>query len=120
LICFLENGLQAKLGEPAHLEDWITTITPLTAGESAFKVTFDWDHKIGAPGAFAIRNNHHSEFYLKSVTLEDVPGHGRIHFICNSWVYPADKYKKDRIFFTNKVISYCSKLSKISADISSK
>ncbi|XP_062143482.1 probable linoleate 9S-lipoxygenase 5 [Alnus glutinosa] len=100
--CDPENGLQAKLGEPAHLEDWITTITPLTAGESAFKVTFDWDHKIGVPGAFTIRNNHHSEFYLKSVTLEDVPGHGRIHFICNSWVYPADKYKKDRIFFTNK------------------
>jgi linoleate 9S-lipoxygenase len=77
--------LRAKVGEPAHLEDWITTITPLTAGESAFKITFDWDHKIGVPGALTIRNNHHSEFYLKSVTLEDVPGHGRILFVCNSW-----------------------------------
>ncbi|KAB1227150.1 putative linoleate 9S-lipoxygenase 5 [Morella rubra] len=27
---------------------------------------------------------------------------GRIHFVCNSWVYPADKYKKDRVFFSNK------------------
>ncbi|KAF5454042.1 hypothetical protein F2P56_023739 [Juglans regia] len=97
-----ENRLQGKLGKPAYLEDWITTITPLTAGESAFKVTFNWDNEIGVPGAFLIRNNHHSEFYLRGVTLEDVPGQGQIHFVCNSWVYPADKYKKDRIFFANK------------------
>ncbi|XP_042991694.1 probable linoleate 9S-lipoxygenase 5 [Carya illinoinensis] len=97
-----ENGLQGKLGKPAYLENWISTITPLIAGESAFKVTFDWDEDIGIPGAFLIRNNHHSEFYLKTLTLEDVPGHGRIHFVCNSWVYPTDQYKKDRFFFSNK------------------
>ncbi|TKY61501.1 Linoleate 9S-lipoxygenase 6 [Spatholobus suberectus] len=96
------NGMKGKLGKPAYLEDWITTITPLTAGESAFTVTFDWEEDIGTPGAFLIRNNHHSEFYLKSLTLENVPGHGVIHFICNSWVYPAHKYEKDRIFFSNK------------------
>ncbi|KAF5463410.1 hypothetical protein F2P56_019327 [Juglans regia] len=100
--CDPKNWLQGKLGEPAYLEDWITKITPLTASESVFKVTFDWDNEIGVPGALLVRNNHHSEFYLKSVTLEDVPGQGQIHFVCNSWVYPADKYKKDRIFFTNK------------------
>ncbi|KAF5463411.1 hypothetical protein F2P56_019328 [Juglans regia] len=98
-----ENGLQAgKLGKPAYLENWISTIAPLIAGESSFKVTFDWDEDIGIPGAFLIRNDHHSEFYLKTLTLEDVPGHGRIHFVCNSWVYPTDKYKKDRFFFSNK------------------
>jgi len=97
--------LQGKHGNPAYLENWISTITPLIAGESAFKVTFEWDEEqIGIPGAFLIRNNHHSEFYLKSLTLQDVPGHGRIHFVCNSWVYPADKYKYDRVFFSNKVI----------------
>ncbi|TKY52225.1 linoleate 9S-lipoxygenase 5 [Spatholobus suberectus] len=96
------NGLKGKLGKPAYLENWITTIAPLTAGETAFRVTFDWDEDIGTPGAFIIRNNHHSEFYLKSLTLEDVPGQGVIRFICNSWVYPADKYEKDRIFFSNK------------------
>ena len=99
------NGMKGKLGKPAYLEDWITTITPLTAGESAFRVAFDWngDEDIGTPGAFLVRNNHHSEFYLKSLTLENVPGHGVIHFICNSWVYPAHKYKTDRSFFSNKV-----------------
>ncbi|PON76420.1 Lipoxygenase [Parasponia andersonii] len=97
-----ENGLQGKRGKPAYLEDWITTITPLTAGESAFKVTFDLEDEIGVPGAFLIRNNHHSEFYLKTLTLEDVPGEGRVHFVCNSWVYPAKHYEKDRVFFSNK------------------
>uniref|UniRef100_F6HZ11 Lipoxygenase n=1 Tax=Vitis vinifera TaxID=29760 RepID=F6HZ11_VITVI len=96
------NGLQGKIGKPAYLEDWIITITSLTAGESAFKVTFDWDEEIGEPGAFIIRNNHHSEFYLRTLTLEDVPGRGRIHFVCNSWVYPAQHYKTDRVFFTNQ------------------
>ncbi|KAK7277935.1 hypothetical protein RJT34_22955 [Clitoria ternatea] len=96
------NDLKGKLGNPAYLEDWITRITPLTAGESAFSVAFDWDEEIGTPGAFLIRNNHHSEFYLRSLTLEDVPGQGVIRFICNSWVYPAHKYERDRIFFSNK------------------
>ncbi|XP_058738567.1 probable linoleate 9S-lipoxygenase 5 [Vicia villosa] len=98
------NGMKGKLGKPAYLEDWITTNTSLTAGESTFKVTFDSDDvdDIGTPGAFLIKNNHHSEFYLKSLTLENVPGQGVIHFICNSWVYPAQKYQKDRVFFANK------------------
>ncbi|CAB4285327.1 unnamed protein product [Prunus armeniaca] len=79
-----EKGSPGKVGKPAYLENWITTITPLTAGDSAFDITFDWDEEIG------------------TLTLEDVPGEGQIHFVCNSWVYPADKYKKDRIFFANK------------------
>ena len=105
----IENRLQGKVGEPAYLEDWITTITSLIAGESAFKVTFDWDNEIGVPEAILIKNKHHSEFYLKSITLEDVSGEGQIHFVCNSWVYPADKYKKGRILFSNKVIIYMQK-----------
>lgn len=98
--------MQGKLGKEASL-NWIDKNTPVKAGESAFDVSFHWDEEVGTPGAFLIRNNHHSEFYLKTVTLEDVPGHGRIHFVCNSWVYPADQYKRDRIFFTNKVSNYC-------------
>ncbi|XP_008246456.1 PREDICTED: probable linoleate 9S-lipoxygenase 5 [Prunus mume] len=97
-----ENGFKGKLGEPAYLEDWITTITPLTVGDSAYKVTFDWEEEIGVPGAILIKNNHHSEFFLKTITLEDVPREGRVHFVCNSWVYPAEKYTKDRVFFVNK------------------
>ncbi|KAI7747808.1 hypothetical protein M8C21_005344, partial [Ambrosia artemisiifolia] len=97
-----DNASTGKLGKPAILEDWISTITPLTVGESTYEVTFDWDVEIGLPGAFLIQNLHHSEFYLMTLTLENVPGHGQVHFVCNSWVYPSKYYTKDRIFFANK------------------
>nr|XP_043619421.1 probable linoleate 9S-lipoxygenase 5 [Erigeron canadensis] len=98
-----EKGLRGKLaGKPAILEDWISTIAPLTAEESAFEVTFEWDEEFGLPGAFIVQNFHHSEFYLMTLNLENVPGHGEVHFVCNSWVYPAKNYTKDRIFFSNR------------------
>ncbi|KAI3996077.1 hypothetical protein MKX01_007183 [Papaver californicum] len=97
----LEN--KGKPGKAAYLEEWVTGVTPLAAGESMFKVTFDWDNETqGIPGAFIVKNFHHSQFYLKSLTLEDVPVAGRIHFVCNSWVYPTHRYKYDRVFFANQ------------------
>ncbi|KAE8705564.1 Linoleate 9S-lipoxygenase 1 [Hibiscus syriacus] len=96
------NEFRGKVGKPAYLEHWsFTDISPV-AGESKFSVNFDWDEEIGKPGALLIKNNHHTEFYLRSITLERVPGHGRIHFVCNSWVYPGHKYEKPRLFFTNE------------------
>ncbi|PHT98420.1 putative linoleate 9S-lipoxygenase 5 [Capsicum chinense] len=98
-----ENGLEGKRSNPAYLEHWLTHITPIIAGEAAFRVTFDWDHdEFGVAGAFIVKNLHLNEFFLKSLTLEDVPNHGKIHFVCNSWIYPAFKYKSDRIFFANQ------------------
>lgn len=98
--------MRGKLGKEAHLEKWVTKITSLTAGECEFGITFDWDESMGVPGAFIIRNHHHSQLFLGSVTLEDVPGHeGPIKFVCNSWVYPTRRYKYNRVFFSNKVRS---------------
>ncbi|KAL5727935.1 hypothetical protein ACHQM5_001074 [Ranunculus cassubicifolius] len=96
------DGVSAKIGKKAYLEQWITKITPLVAGETAYTITLDWDESQGHPGAFIIENQHHSQFYLRSVTLEDVTGAGRIHFICNSWVYPTHRYRYSRVFFSNK------------------
>ncbi|XP_050940665.1 linoleate 9S-lipoxygenase 6 [Cucumis melo] len=92
---------RGKVGKKAFLEKWLTSIPPLFAGESVFQVNFTWEDGFGFPGAFFIQNGHTSEFFLKSLTLEDVPGYGRVHFDCNSWVYPSGRYKKDRIFFAN-------------------
>lgn len=98
------TGLRGKLGKVAHLERWVSTITSLTsATDTEFTVTFEWDESMGVPGAFIIRNNHHSQFYLKTVTIEDIPGHGPVNFVCNSWIYPAHRYAHDRVFFANKV-----------------
>jgi linoleate 9S-lipoxygenase len=91
---------KGKVGKAANLEEWVTTMTTVAAGESKFKINFEWDESQGIPGAVIVKNNHHSEFFLKTLTLEGVPGKGKVHFICNSWVYP--EYSYDRIFFTNE------------------
>ncbi|KAM5561240.1 hypothetical protein ABKV19_022036 [Rosa sericea] len=96
------NGLKGKIGKPAYLENWMFSLIPLAAGDSAFGVSFDWDDQIGVPGAVVVKNNLTSQFFLKSIVLEDVPGVGRMNFVCNSWVYPAKNYKKDGVFFLNK------------------
>ena len=59
---------------------------------------------MGIPGAFYIENFMLGEFFLVSLTLEDIPNHGTINFDCNSWIYNCRKYKTERIFFANKVI----------------
>ncbi|KAK9288082.1 hypothetical protein L1049_016529 [Liquidambar formosana] len=82
-------------------------MAPLSAGDTAFHITFDWEEGMGVPGAFVIKNRHHSQFYLKTLTIEDFPGHGRIDFVCNSWVYPSHRYKYNRVFFANKTYLPC-------------
>ncbi|RZC47531.1 hypothetical protein C5167_040493 [Papaver somniferum] len=97
-----ENEMRGKVGKEAYLEDWSHKISAFTAESVEFDVTFEWDESIGNPGAFFIKNHHHSEFFLKTLILEDVPGSGPAHFVCNSWVYPAKYYKYTRIFFANQ------------------
>ncbi|KAE8687894.1 Linoleate 9S-lipoxygenase 1 [Hibiscus syriacus] len=58
--------------------------------------------KFGILGAIILRINHVAEFFLKTIILKDVPDAGRIHFVCNSWVYPDRQYKQPRVFFPNK------------------
>ncbi|CAH9087280.1 unnamed protein product [Cuscuta europaea] len=88
--------------KPAYLDNWMLNNSLLADGESAFQVTFEWTEDFGIPGAFNIQNNHPSEFFLKTLTLEDVPNHGQVHFICYSWVYQSSKYNYDRVFFANQ------------------
>ncbi|KAM6545433.1 hypothetical protein CsatB_026169 [Cannabis sativa] len=102
-----EHGDRGSHGNAAYLEKWITANTTITAKETCFSVFFDWEESMGIPGALMIKNNHHSQFFLKTITLKDVPGHGSVHFVCNSWVYPAHRYKYDRIFFSNKTYLPC-------------
>ncbi|OMO89323.1 Lipoxygenase [Corchorus capsularis] len=97
-----ENGNKGKLGKPVSLQRWSLQLPSPLAKESWFAVSFDLDEEFGTPGAIVIRNNQASEFYLKNITLDDVNGAGQIHFVCNSWIYPDNRYKKPRIFFSNK------------------
>lgn len=104
---------KGKVGKQTFLEGIITSIATLGAGQSAFDIHFEWDSDMGIPGAFYIENFMQVEFFLVSLTLEDVPNQGTIHFICNSWIYNDKKYKSDRIFFANKVNPSSSKLVKL-------
>ncbi|ONM08088.1 Lipoxygenase [Zea mays] len=96
------NGNRGRVGAEANLEQWLTSLPSLTTGESKFGVTFDWEvEKLGVPGAVVVKNNHAAEFFLKTITLDDVPGRGAVTFVANSWVYPAGKYRYNRVFFSN-------------------
>ncbi|KAK7255644.1 hypothetical protein RIF29_29059 [Crotalaria pallida] len=96
------NG-KGKVGTETFLEGVILSLPTLGAGQSAFDIHFEWDSDFGIPGAFYIRNYKQVEFFLVSLTLEDVPNQGTIQFVCNSWVYNFNKYnEKHRIFFANK------------------
>ncbi|KAJ1424523.1 PLAT/LH2 domain [Sesbania bispinosa] len=95
------NG-KGKLGKSTFLEGIITSLPTLGAGQSAFKIHFEWDDDMGIPGAFYIKNYMQTEFLLVSLTLDDIPNHGTIHFVCNSWIYNSKHYKTDRIFFANQ------------------
>nr|AAY87057.1 13-lipoxygenase [Arachis hypogaea] len=96
-----ENG-NGKVVKDTFLEGIIASLPTLGAGESAFSIHFEWDDSMGIPGAFYIKNYMQVEFFLKTLTLEDVPNQGTIHFVCNSWVYNSKLYKSPRIFFSNK------------------
>ncbi|XP_022720105.1 probable linoleate 9S-lipoxygenase 5 isoform X1 [Durio zibethinus] len=92
-----------KVGAPVTLPNWNTIDSEQLYGESKFNVNFEWNEDFGTPGAILVRNTHHGEFYLKTVTLENVPGRGQILFVCNSWVYNHKNVPgHDRIFFANK------------------
>ncbi|KAJ3697777.1 hypothetical protein LUZ61_001482 [Rhynchospora tenuis] len=99
---FPNNPKRGMVGDPAYLKDWVNNrLKDKSTAESHFNVEFEWGKEYGVPGAVIVKNKHRVEFYLKSITLDDVPGRGRVHFVCNSWVYPAKKYKYDRVFFSN-------------------
>ncbi|KAL5176234.1 Seed linoleate 9S-lipoxygenase [Glycine soja] len=93
------NGI---VGKKAYLEGIIASIPTLGAGQSAFNINFKWDSDMGIPGAFIITNHMNVEFFLVSLTLEDIPNQGTMNFVCNSWVYNYEDYKQNRIFFVNE------------------
>ncbi|KAL1341105.1 hypothetical protein HN51_027576 [Arachis hypogaea] len=92
-----------KIGKETYVENHLPTFPTLGARQEAFDIHFDYDAEFGIPAAFYLRSYMQTEFFLVSVTLEDVPNHGTIHFVCNSWVYNFKNYKNDRIFFINNV-----------------
>jgi linoleate 9S-lipoxygenase len=91
------------VGKAAHLEEAVVSLKSTADGETVYRVSFEWDESQGIPGAVLVRNLQHAEFFLKTLTLEGVPGKGTVVFVANSWVYPHKLYSQERIFFANDV-----------------
>jgi linoleate 9S-lipoxygenase len=94
------------VGKRTFLEGFVTSAPILGTGQNTYDVHFKWDSEMGIPGAFYIENFMLGEFFLISLTLEDIPNQGDINFVCNSWIYNTRKYTTPRIFFANKVTNY--------------
>ena len=99
------NGGRGKVGKAAHLEEAVVSLKSKTDGETVFRVNFEWDESQGIPGAVLVRNHQTEEVFLKTLTLEGVPGKGTVVFVANSWIYPQSKYRYNRVFFANDVSS---------------
>jgi linoleate 9S-lipoxygenase len=93
------DGRRGKEGNVAHMDTHETTLKSTATGEGVFRVAFEWDAWQGIPGAVKVKNSNRSEFFLKTLTLEGVPGAamGTVVFVANSWIYPG----ADRVFFAN-------------------
>ena len=95
------------MGKETFLNGPLTSLPTLGDKHASYGIAFEWDprHK-GIPGAFFIQNYTQDEIFLVSLTLEDVATHEITNFVCNSWIYNAEKYQTERIFFANKVRIY--------------
>ncbi|BAT98351.1 hypothetical protein LR48_Vigan346s002400 [Vigna angularis] len=92
-------GAAGKEGKKTLLEKHPASSSNLGHGQDSLSVTFKLDKNFKTPEAFFIKNSMEYEFFLVSLTLEGNSNDGTIHFVCNSWIYRA---QKERIFFVNK------------------
>ncbi|MQL85416.1 hypothetical protein Taro_017933 [Colocasia esculenta] len=88
-----------KLSREARLKDRKKTKHGKTK-TLTYRVSFRVEPSFGVPGAVLVENGHRHEFFLSSLTLE-MGDSRRIHFDCNSWVYPLSQTKAHRVFFSN-------------------
>ncbi|KAF3948713.1 hypothetical protein CMV_025324 [Castanea mollissima] len=63
-----------------------------------YRIKFRVELDFGIPGALVIKSQNKQKFFLLSATLQTLH---QIHFHCNSWIYPFQLTKADRVFFSN-------------------
>ncbi|KAK8967429.1 putative lipoxygenase 5 [Platanthera guangdongensis] len=91
---------RAKTSKETALKDWYRK-KDLKTEKVVYTAEFTVDSGFGEPGAIAVLNKHHKEFYLESIVVEGFPC-GPVLFTCDSWVQSLKDQPKQRIFFANK------------------
>eukprot|EP00257_Ricinus_communis_P005152 XP_002519072.3 linoleate 13S-lipoxygenase 3-1, chloroplastic [Ricinus communis] len=98
----IDPGKGPKLSSETTLK-WSDQSFKIEDEMTIYKVEFMVDPNFGVPGAITVISKHLKEFYLESVTVEDV-----IHFSCDSWVQSSQNdHAGKRIFFANKAYLPC-------------
>ncbi|EEF43281.1 lipoxygenase, putative [Ricinus communis] len=98
----IDPGMKPKLSSETTLK-WSDQSFKIEDEMTTYKVEFMVDPNFGVPGAITVISKHLKEFYLESVTVEDV-----IHFSCNSWIQSSQNdHAEKRIFFANKAYLPC-------------
>ncbi|XP_038995083.1 linoleate 13S-lipoxygenase 3-1, chloroplastic-like isoform X1 [Hibiscus syriacus] len=89
-----------KKSSEAVLKDWSKKAN-VKAERVYYTAEFTVDSEFGIPGAITVKNKHHQEFFLESITIEGFAC-GPLHFPCNSWVQSSKNHSAKRIFFSNQ------------------
>ncbi|XP_022953691.1 linoleate 13S-lipoxygenase 3-1, chloroplastic-like [Cucurbita moschata] len=89
-----------KKSNEAVLKDW-SKKTNLKVEKVNYIAEFLLTSDFGEPGAITITNKHQQEFFLETITIEQLAS-DPIHFPCNSWVQSRKDHPAKRIFFSNK------------------
>lgn len=104
-VIIVETGTgRAKLSNKACLKNVKSSEIDKHKGLKliTYRVNITTDAGFGIPGAFIITNCDKQKIFLQSASFH-VDGSQKIHFDCNSWVYPVRDTQIGIIFFSNTV-----------------
>ncbi len=91
-----------KVSKECPVKNWDKVEDSMKSGFVEYPVTLLVPKDFGTPGALVVRNKHRNEVFVKSLSVT-LPDGKEVYFLCDSWVYNVNKYKSDRIFFSNQV-----------------
>lgn len=91
-----------KVSKECPVKNWDKVEDSMESGFVEYPVTLLVPKDFGTPGALVVRNKHRNEVFVKSLSVT-LPDGKEVYFLCDSWVYNVNKYKCDRIFFSNQV-----------------
>lgn len=104
-----EETMKPKMSKKAMLQ-WSKDRSDVDM--TTYNVDLKIEPNFGVPGAIYVSNHYEDEFFLASISVQEI-----VQFGCRSWIQPAKLNSQTRIFFSNKVTN-TSVLVKIDESVS--